>query len=45
MKEKFILFIAYFIKFFKDDFYDIVIYLLFVISHLIAYFYYFNLYN
>ena len=45
MKVFLIKFIVYNIKFLKDNFYDLVIYILFFMSHIIAYLYYFNLYN
>lgn len=45
MKEKILLFIAYNIKFLKDEFYDISFFIIFFLSHVIAYLYYYNLYN
>lgn len=45
MKEKFFIFVAYNIKFLKDEFYDLSIFIIFALSHIIAFFYYYNLYN
>ena len=45
MKEKFLFFIYYNIKFLKDNFYDLVLYIIFCLSHIIAYLYYYNMYN